>query len=56
MPSFSPEENGNQVEIEYKISELENPIKSSPDKEAKEGFNFVPYGDKYIGLYWRQSF
>lgn len=39
MLPFAPEENGNQVEIEYKMSELEKAIRSSPDKGTSTGFN-----------------
>ena len=52
MLPFAPEENGNQVEIEYKVSELEKLLDQiKVKKQVKDLMCLVPCGDKYIGLY-----
>lgn len=52
MLPFAPEENGNQVEIEYKMSELEKLLDQVQIKEqVRDLIWLAPYGDKYIGLH-----
>lgn len=52
MLPFTPEENVNQVEIEYKMSELEKLLDQVQIKEqVRDLICLFPYGDKYIGLH-----
>lgn len=52
MLPFAPEENGNQVEIERKMSELEKLLDQVQIKEqVRDLIWLAPCGDKYIGLH-----
>lgn len=52
MLPFAPEENGNHIEIEYKMSELENLFDQiQVKKQVRDLICLIPCGGECTGLY-----